>query len=92
MLTTSKHSQFHEHISAYELDAFHNPYLSKLIVKQIPKMDQANSHFVNPMDHNNNTYISQSIPMYRDESYRLAFVWKHSVAGIFSKSYFGFST
>lgn len=50
----------------YEIDHFHNPYLPKLNIKFTSRETPKSFKFISPLSLNNNIYVSQAIPIYKN--------------------------
>lgn len=77
--------------SRYQLDHYHNPYLSKLNIKLTPRPQIRTNTLLSPLSMQNNLYISQSIPLYKDEKLKLALIWKQYVTHKYARAHFGLS-
>jgi len=73
------------------MDHFHNPYLAKLNIKLTPRPQIRNNTLLSPLSLDNNIYVSQSIPLYKDEKLKLALVWKEYLTHKYARAHFGLS-
>jgi hypothetical protein len=84
--------EYHYPPERYHIDPFHNPYLPKLVIKATPiSYPQGKMNFLLPISTAHNFYISQSIPIYQTEKYRIALLWREYLTKKFARSHFGFS-
>lgn len=83
--------EFQYPVGRYQLDQFHNPYLSKLNIKLTPRPQIRTNTLLSPLSMQNNLYISQSIPLYKDEKLKLALIWKQYVTHKYARAHFGLS-
>lgn len=75
----------------YQIDHFHNPYLAKLNLKLTPRPHFATNRLLSPLSLHNNLYLSQAIPLYRNERLKLALLWKQYITHKYARAHFGLS-
>jgi hypothetical protein len=92
MIEKSKvYPEFQYSPERFRLDHFHNPYLAKLNIKLTPRPQMKMNRLLSPLSLENNLYVSQAIPLYKDEKLKLALVWKQYLTQKYARAHFGVS-
>lgn len=77
--------------SKIKINEYRNPYLSKLTIKLLPNYTQINGPtLINPLESHNNVAITQSLPLWRNEKFRINLIWQQNIRNKFNRSHIGF--
>ena len=76
------------------IDEYKNPYLTKLTIKVLPQYSQIDSSKIiaPPFEKPINFSIVQSVPLWRNEKFRLGLLWQQNIRNNYNSSNFGFSS
>jgi hypothetical protein len=75
------------------INHYRNPYLTKLTIKVLPQYSHIKgSTFLNPLENHNNVAIVQSLPLWRNENFKIGLLWQQNIRNAFNRSHIGFLT
>lgn len=78
--------------SRVTINQYRNPYLSKLTIKILPHYSKINGPtFIHPLSNHGNVAIVQSLPLWRNEKFRIGLLWQQNIRNSFNRSHIGFS-
>lgn len=74
------------------INQYRNPYLSKLTIKILPQYAKINGPtLIHPLDNHSNVAIVQSLPLWRNEKFRIGLLWQQNIRSNFNRSHIGFN-
>ena len=77
--------------SKIKINEYRNPYLSKLTIKILPHYSKIKGPtLISPLYNHNNIAITQSLPLCRNENFRIGLLWQQNIRNKFNRSHIGF--